>query len=93
MKWWKFIWLKVKNHFRKILFMYYVLRVRFKPSKEIEQCDTGLISPPDIEMFVVIKGGRSLNDHEGLHFTIEQANAACEKLQELENLKKQYKNN
>lgn len=88
MKWLKLIWVKVKNYFRKILSMYYVLRVKFKPSKEIEQCDTGFIGSPDMEMFVVIKGGRGLNEHEGLHFTVEQANAACEKLQELERLKK-----
>lgn len=93
MKWCKLILQIIKNYFRKIFSMYYVLRVRFKANKEIEQCDIGFIAPPDCEMFVVIKGGKILHDHEGLHFTVEQANAACEKFQELERLKKQYGNN
>lgn len=93
MKWCKWILFKIKNYLRKLFSMFYVLRIRLKPNKDIEQCDSALIESPDMEMFIVIEGGKGIMDHEGLHFTVEQANAACEKLQELKRLKKQYTNN
>lgn len=58
--------------------MFYVLRVRLKPNREVEQCDTDLIVPPDMEMWAVYKRGKTIDEYEGLYTTIERANAICE---------------
>lgn len=58
--------------------MFYVIRVRLKPNKEVEQCDTDPIVPPDLEMWAVYESGNAINQYESLHTTIEQANIACE---------------
>jgi hypothetical protein len=92
MGWLKKFFVKLKLYFWRLFSMFHVLRVRFKPNKEVEQCDHALISPPDVEMFVVLKGGRQIGEYEGLYGTVEQATAACKKFQELEDLKKRLKN-